>query len=187
MKRMNVSEFRRQCLGLLEHLPAEGVLITKRGQPIARLVPVRESDSDLIGSLAGSLNIRGAIFTTEKSGMLNLDTHILLYALAGNLLPREEKPLAGDRWSISAIVLWEISKLHQKGRIGIGLDNPLMKGALERVEIWPINREVCLNIGVLDFKSDPADELIASTSLVYKVPLVTRDRRIRTSKLVPLA
>ena len=39
----------------------------------------------------------------------------------------------------------------------------------------------------LDFDGDPADELIAATSVVHGVPLLTRDRKIRTSKLVPLA
>jgi PIN domain nuclease of toxin-antitoxin system len=36
----------------------------------------------------------------------------------------------------------------------------------------------------LDFRSDPADELIAATSLTHNVPLVTRDARIRSSKLI---
>jgi PIN domain nuclease of toxin-antitoxin system len=39
----------------------------------------------------------------------------------------------------------------------------------------------------LDFQSDPADEIIASTSIVHRVPLVTRDERIIRSKLVPFA
>jgi len=39
----------------------------------------------------------------------------------------------------------------------------------------------------LDFDSDPADEIIAATSVVHRVPLVTRDRTIRRSKLVPIA
>jgi predicted nucleic acid-binding protein len=39
----------------------------------------------------------------------------------------------------------------------------------------------------LDFSADPADELIAATSIVHDVPLVTRDRRIRSSRRVPLA
>jgi PIN domain nuclease of toxin-antitoxin system len=114
--------------------------------------------------------------------MLNLDTHILLYALDGGLTPREKRVLAGDRWGISSIVLWEITKLRQKGRIAVGLDSPLLVRALGRLQIWPLSREVCLNLSMLDFAGDPADELIASTSLTYDVPLVTRDRRIRTSK-----
>ena len=34
--------------------------------------------------------------------MLNLDTHILLLALAGDLTARERRLLATNRWSISA-------------------------------------------------------------------------------------
>ena len=40
MRDLSITEFRRQCLSLLENLPEEGVLITKRGQPIARVAPV---------------------------------------------------------------------------------------------------------------------------------------------------
>ena len=58
--------------------------------------------------------------------MLNLDTHILLGALAGKLSRREHELLASQPWSIAA------------------------------------------------------------TSLAHRVPLVTRDRRIRRSHLVPL-
>jgi PIN domain nuclease of toxin-antitoxin system len=36
-------------------------------------------------------------------------------------------------------------------------------------------------------QGDPADELIGATSVVHQVPLVTRDRGLRGSKLVPLA
>jgi predicted nucleic acid-binding protein len=39
----------------------------------------------------------------------------------------------------------------------------------------------------LDVRSDPADELIAATSVVHKVPLVTRDRAPRRSRLIPHA
>lgn len=41
MKDLSVSEFRRQCLSLLENLPDEGIVITKRGRPLARVAPVR--------------------------------------------------------------------------------------------------------------------------------------------------
>ena len=37
--------------------------------------------------------------------MLNLDTHILIYALGGHLQPVEQSWLARNRWSISSIVL----------------------------------------------------------------------------------
>jgi prevent-host-death family protein len=66
MKQLNVSEFREQCLALLEELPAEGVLITKRGRPVAHLMPVRDNDGDLIGSLSGQLKIKGDILSTGR-------------------------------------------------------------------------------------------------------------------------
>lgn len=46
---------------------------------------------------------------------------------------------------------------------------------------------VCQKSTELDFASDPADELIAATSIVHRIPLVTRDKKIRRSKLVTLA
>jgi PIN domain nuclease of toxin-antitoxin system len=119
--------------------------------------------------------------------MLNLDTHILLFALEGKLTAHEKAILATAHWGISAIVLWEITKLHQKRKIALGLESPPLLRALGRIQIWPITIEVCLNLSALDFSSDPADELIASTSLTYNVPLVTRDDRIRTSKILKLA
>jgi PIN domain nuclease of toxin-antitoxin system len=119
--------------------------------------------------------------------MLNLDTHVLLFALSGELTRHEKAVLARHRWGISAIVLWEIAKLHQLGRITLGLDSPSLGAALARIEIWPLTLEVCSNLALLDFKSDPADELIAATSLTHEVPLLTRDRKIRASKLIQFA
>jgi antitoxin (DNA-binding transcriptional repressor) of toxin-antitoxin stability system len=64
MKNLNASEFRRQCLTLLDRLPPEGVVITRRGQPIARVVPVRQDSAGLIGKLAGKFEIGGDILST---------------------------------------------------------------------------------------------------------------------------
>jgi len=119
--------------------------------------------------------------------MLNLDTHILLYALTGDLTRREASLLSDDVWSISAIVLWEISKLAELGRIELDLDHPELVRTLARIQTWPLTLEVCRAIRTLDFKGDPADEIIGATSIVHRIPLVTRDRQIRRSKRVPLA
>ena len=118
--------------------------------------------------------------------MLNLDTHILLHALTGELTAKEARLLGADTWSISAIVLWEIAKLAQLGRIDVDLDGVELTRALARVHTWPITLEICRALRTLDFRSDPADELIAATSIVHRVPLVTRDRIIRKSRRVPL-
>jgi PIN domain nuclease of toxin-antitoxin system len=119
--------------------------------------------------------------------MLNLDTHILVHALRGDLKPRERELLAGDSWSIAAIVLWELTKLAQLERLTIDLDDPDVKVALSKLHVWPLDLEIARASTRLDFRGDPADELIAATSIVHRVPLLTRDRRIRRSKLVPFA
>jgi PIN domain nuclease of toxin-antitoxin system len=117
--------------------------------------------------------------------MLNLDTHILIKALEGTVTARERTLLTEDpEWSISAIVLWEIAKLNQLGRLRYGLDHQHLAAALDQMHIWPITRQVCLNLRALDFQSDPADEIIAATSLTYGIPLLTRDSRIRRSRSV---
>ena len=119
--------------------------------------------------------------------MLNLDTHVLLFALNGSLTPAERKLLAADSWGISAIVLREIARLAQLGRITVDLDAAEFSRRFARVHVWPIDLAVCLQSARLDFRSDPADELIAATSVVHRVPLVTRDRKLRGSKVVPSA
>ena len=119
--------------------------------------------------------------------MLNLDTHILLHARGGTLRRKERELLAVNVWSISAIVRWEICKLEQLGRIELDLDLPEVKRILGRIHTWPLGWEVCRASCRLDVRGDPADELIAATSVVHNVPLVTRDRRLRRSKTIPLA
>ena len=119
--------------------------------------------------------------------MLNVDTHVLLHAVAGRLRDHEIDLLRADQWSVSAIVLWEIAKLNQIGRIAIDLEDPDVVRALAKVHVWPMTREIAHASTRLDFKGDPADEVIAATSIVHKVPLLTRDKAILKSKIVPLA
>ena len=52
---------------------------------------------------------------------LNLDTYILIYMLSGSFKAVEQSLLMCHRWSVSAIVLWEIAKLVQIGHIDLDL------------------------------------------------------------------
>ncbi len=119
--------------------------------------------------------------------MLNLDTHILIHAMAGEVTSGEGRLLRGARWGISAIVLWELAKLAELGRIEINLDDPELDRFLANVHVWPLTLEIVRALRRLDFQSDPADEIIAATSVVHSAPLVTRDRKLLKSKIVPLA
>ena len=119
--------------------------------------------------------------------MINLDTHILIYALSGELRPDEQRLLARSKWSISSIVLWEVAKLVQLGRLEMDLYDREVTRVLSRMHFWPIDVTVAHTSTRLDFRSDPADEIIAATSVVHDVPLLTRDGTIRGSKIVPFA
>ena len=51
---MSVSEFGQRCLSLLAELPADGIVITRDGKPVARLMRVEPASClDLIGSVPG--------------------------------------------------------------------------------------------------------------------------------------
>jgi len=119
--------------------------------------------------------------------MLNLDTHILVFAVTDTLRRAESALLSCNQWSVSAIVLWELARLTQLGRLDIDFDDRTVKRTLARIHVWPIDFEVAKASVRLDFSGDPADEIISATSVVHEIPLLTRDRTIRRSKRVPLA
>ncbi|HMH53130.1 MAG TPA: type II toxin-antitoxin system prevent-host-death family antitoxin [Candidatus Acidoferrum sp.] len=64
MKQLAAAKFKAQCLALLDHIDPDGIVITKHGRPVAKLVPVGSAPIDLIGSLKGKLNIKGDILST---------------------------------------------------------------------------------------------------------------------------
>ena len=64
MQVIKASEFKERCLALLDQLDAEGLLVTKRGRPVARVLPPQSDCAALIGSLKGKIVIRGNILST---------------------------------------------------------------------------------------------------------------------------
>ena len=84
-------------------------------------------------------------------------------------------------------MLWELAKLVQLGRITMDLHDVELSRTLSAIHVWPIDLPISIQSTQLDFHGDPADELIAATSVVHGIPLLTRDRRIRRSSMVPLA
>jgi prevent-host-death family protein len=63
MKKMAAGEFKAHCLAVMEdvRMTREPVLITKRGHPVAKLVPTDRSSDDFIGRLEGVVKIVGDI------------------------------------------------------------------------------------------------------------------------------
>jgi prevent-host-death family protein len=62
---MGAAQFKEHCLQVLDELAPEGVVITKRGKPVARLVPFERSGVQLIGALKGKVRVLGDIMSTE--------------------------------------------------------------------------------------------------------------------------
>jgi prevent-host-death family protein len=58
------AKFKAQCLAILDRVDPEGIVITKRGRPVAKLVPLGADSETLIGSLAGKIEIKGDVLST---------------------------------------------------------------------------------------------------------------------------
>jgi prevent-host-death family protein len=63
MKTIAAAEFKARCLTLMEdvHSSRRPLVITKRGKPIAKLIPIDDVTDDFIGSLKGVIRINGDI------------------------------------------------------------------------------------------------------------------------------
>ena len=63
-KIIGATRFKERCLALLDRLPPEGLVVTKRGKPVARVIPYQQDYASLIGSLRDRISVRGDIMTT---------------------------------------------------------------------------------------------------------------------------
>jgi prevent-host-death family protein len=63
MRKMGAGEFKTHCLSLMEEVRStrEPLIITKRGKPVAKLVPVDNKEPDFIGRLKGVFRAMGDI------------------------------------------------------------------------------------------------------------------------------
>lgn len=65
MRHIPAAKFKEQCLALLDQVDPEGIVITKRGKPVAKLIPLERDSASLIGALRGKLKIKGNVFSTN--------------------------------------------------------------------------------------------------------------------------
>ena len=63
-KTISASEFKAKCLQIFDHLGADGIIVEKRGKPVAKVIPIRGNNSDWIGSMKGEIQILGDIMST---------------------------------------------------------------------------------------------------------------------------
>ena len=64
MQTIGAAKFKENCLRLLDELSPEGLIITKHGKPVARVIPVGRDGADLIGSLGDKIEVHGDLEST---------------------------------------------------------------------------------------------------------------------------
>ena len=119
------------------------------------------------------------------TGLL-LDTHIWIWlSIEDNtsLSQRAKKAIdsASQKW-ISAISCWELAKLAEKKRIGFSIPTlTWIRRSLNEYEIRiaDLSPEIAAESTLLHgFHKDPADQIIAATSRILGVPLITSDKKM---------
>lgn len=70
MKALLVSEFKAKCIGILKDVQRSGepVVVTLRGRPMARVVPISdETQRKQLGLLKGSMRIRRDLLRSDTT------------------------------------------------------------------------------------------------------------------------
>ena len=127
--------------------------------------------------------------------MIVVDTHIIIWnALKPEMLSKKaEKAISAannsDGIIFCEISLWEISMLIHKGRLSIDIEYlKFIKLILESNKyvfrgITPEIAELSTDL-FSDNNKDPADRIIAATSIIENAKLVTADKKLRQSKKI---
>lgn len=126
-----------------------------------------------------------------------LDTHAWIWWMLGDpgLSAAEREALdslpANNRPVLCDISLWEFATLVDLGRVEIegSVEDWLAVAASPAtVRVQSITPTIVAEMNRLpaSFHRDPADRLIVATSRLLKIPLATKDRKIRKSRLASL-
>ena len=120
-----------------------------------------------------------------------LDTHIVIHAANGKLEPARNELLDEPTANlfISAVTLWEITKLVELGHLAMpdGFDRFMRELCNHpRYTIAQYDAELMLELLEIAPKlhRDPADQIIVATARRFNAALMTDDKRIRRSRLV---
>ena len=64
-REISAGEFKARCLALMDEVRDRGgeYVITKRGAPVAKLVPIRQKRRRLLGSMKGTVRVLGDIIS----------------------------------------------------------------------------------------------------------------------------
>lgn len=122
-----------------------------------------------------------------------LDTHIVVHAANGTLEPARKELLEEptNELLVSAVTLWEITKLVELGHLSMpdGFDvfmRELCSHPRYKIEHYDADLMIELLTIAPKLHKDPADQLIVATARRARARLMTNDKRIRRSRLIPV-
>jgi len=128
--------------------------------------------------------------------MIVLDTHVLVWWVGGNRkrLSRRaghalEQHGKRNELLVSTVTLFELVTLERRGRLRLRIPVTEWLSNLKRLPEYilePVTDDIAERAGQFGdtFPADPADRLIAATSLVREVPLVTHDARLQGAAIL---
>jgi PIN domain nuclease of toxin-antitoxin system len=116
-----------------------------------------------------------------------LDTHVLVWWQAGGARLSDAATRAietADTVLVSPLTCWEVAMLHRRGRLVLDRDPMIWVRDLfraDRIDLAPLSPEAAVWAGGLadDFPGDPIDRLLYATARDLRVPLVSKDERLR--------
>src|ERR1019366_9740321 len=127
--------------------------------------------------------------------MILLDTHIVIW-LAGEpekLSKRAKEAIREARTqgglAIAAITLMELAWLAENGRVATKLSvESFVRQCASKMTVLPITPEIAARaVSFPDpYPKDPQDRLIGATALVEGIQLVTHDKQIKKSGMIPI-
>jgi PIN domain nuclease of toxin-antitoxin system len=127
--------------------------------------------------------------------MILLDTHVVVWLAfePEKLSKRAREAIRAARLegglAIAAISLLELAWLAENGRVETTLSTEsFVRLCASKMTVLPITPEIAARaVGFPDsYPKDPQDRLIGATALIEGVELVTHDKPIRKSRLVPV-
>ncbi len=123
--------------------------------------------------------------------MIVLDTHSWVWfvddprQLSVQARKATERALAANAIVISAISCWEVAMLSASGRLKLTIDVPDWIAKCETLPFFnfvPVDNATFVRSVFLPgpLHADPADRIIIATGLARDIPIVTKDRKIRS-------
>jgi len=115
-----------------------------------------------------------------------LDTHVWIWLSLKKQKSLSRKAVkaiksADQKW-IAAISCWELAKLVEKNRIGFSIPALIwIRRSLNQynIKVADLSPEIAVeSTNLRGFHTDPADQLIAATSRILGMPLITSDKQI---------